>query len=190
QDGDIAVRGQRDGRALASHSAGANQLIALLRPDTGAAGEHPRRPGGAKAKGYRSIPRVVSRPAHDCSITVGGQRDGHALTGASHSVVAAELLALLRPATAASGEHPCRPGLAVIEPPAHDGSIAVGGKCDRHALAGLSHSTGADEFLALLRPSTAAAPEHPRPPGLPPTHTGTVPVARTRTCTALAQRQR
>src|SRR5262249_38997752 len=131
---------------------------------------------GAKAKGHRSIPRVVSRPAHDCSITVGGQRDGHALTGASYSVAAHELLALLGPDTAASGEHPCRPGLAVIEPPAHDGSIAGGGTCDPHALAGLPPSTAAADLLPLLRPATAAAREHPRPLGFPATHDGSVAV--------------
>jgi len=70
-------------------------LFPCCRPDTGTAGGHPRRAGGAKAEGHRSSPR--------CGIAVGGQRDGHALTGASHSVDADELLALLRPDTAAAG---------------------------------------------------------------------------------------
>src|SRR5215813_10810193 len=156
--------------------AGADQLIALLRPDTATAGEHPRRPGRATAEGHRSIPPVVARPTHDGAIAVGGQRDGHALAGASHSVAADELLALLRPNPTSTGEYPCRPRLAVIGPPAHDGGIAVGGKRDRHALAGLSHSTAADELLALLRPGTAAAREHPRPLGLPATHDGGIAV--------------
>src|SRR6266542_4302720 len=151
------------------------------RPDTATAGEHPRRPGRAKAEGHRSIPRVVSRPAHDGGIAIGGQRDGRALAGASHSVGADELLALLGPDAAAAGEHPRRPGLAVIGPPAHDGAVAVGRKCDRHALTGLSHSTGADKLLALLRPGTAAATgEHPRGLGPPATHDGGVAVGRER----------
>src|SRR6266545_3351436 len=51
-----------------------------------------------------------------------GQRDGHSLAGASHSAGADELLALPRPDTAAAGEHPRRPGLPVVGPPAHDGA--------------------------------------------------------------------
>src|SRR5262249_57031051 len=99
------------------------------------------------------------------------------------------VVTVLRPDPVGSVDPLCRPGLAVIDPPAHDGSIAVGGKCDRHALAGLSHSTGADEFLALLRPGTAAAPEHPRPLGLPATHDGSVAVGGKRDCHSLARRQ-
>src|SRR5262249_15402066 len=99
-------------------------------------------------------------------------------------------LALLRPHPTCSGEYPCRPGLAVIGPPAHDGGIAVGGKCDRHALAGLSHSTAADELLALLRPGSAAAREHPRPLRAPATHDGNVAVGGERDCDSLARRQR
>jgi hypothetical protein len=64
-DGDVAVGGQRDGHSLAgaSHSAAADQLIALLRPDAAAAGEHPRRLG--------------QPPTDDGGVAVGGQRDGH-----------------------------------------------------------------------------------------------------------------
>ena len=70
-DGGVAVGGQRDGVALVgvSNRAGADQLAALLGPDTAAAGVDPRRPGA----------RVVVRPAHDGGVAVGGQRDGVAL---------------------------------------------------------------------------------------------------------------
>src|SRR5262249_50778531 len=133
-------------------------------------------PGRATAEGHRSIPPVVARPTHDDAIAVGGQRDGHALAGASHSVAADELLALLRPNPTSTGEYPCRPRLAVIGPAAQDGSIAVSGQPDRHALPGFSHSPPADELLPLLRPATAAAREPPRSLGPPATHDGSVAV--------------
>src|SRR5262249_23143230 len=100
----------------------------------------------------------------------------------SHSVAADELLALLRPNPTSTGEYPCRPRLAVIGPPAHDGGIAVGGKRDRHALAGLSHSTAAHELLSLLRPGAAAARDPPPPLALPPTHVGGMAVGGKRDC--------
>src|SRR5262249_58961449 len=78
------------------------------------------------------------------------------------------LAALLRPATAAAGEHPRRPGLVVVGPAAHEGGVAVGGERDRHALAGAADRAAADEPVALLRPATAAAGEHPRPLRPPP----------------------
>src|SRR5262249_7885852 len=93
------------------------------------------------------------------------------------------------PNPTSTGEYPCRPRLAVIGPPARDGGIAVGGKRDRHALAGLSHSTAADELLALLRPGTAAAREHPRPLGLPATHAGGIAVGGRRAAHSLPRRQ-
>src|SRR5262249_61876742 len=46
----------------------------------------------------------------------------------------------------------------------------------RHALAGASHSTGADQLVSLLPPATATAREHPRPLGPPPTDNGGVTV--------------
>src|SRR4029450_12613183 len=75
-DGNVAVGGERDGRALAgtSPSGDAAQLVALLRPDAATAREHPRRTGGAKAEGYRLIPRVVARPPNDGGVAVGGER--------------------------------------------------------------------------------------------------------------------
>jgi hypothetical protein len=47
-DGGVAVAGQRDGPALlgVSHGTDADQLAALLGPETAAAGVDPRRPGG------------------------------------------------------------------------------------------------------------------------------------------------
>ena len=90
--------------------------------------------------------------------------------GASHRAGADQLVALLGPDTAAAGEHPRRPGLAVVGPPAHDGGVAVGGQRDGQALAGASNSAGADQLVALLGPDTAAAGEHPRRPARhPPT---------------------
>ena len=56
---------------VGSNRAGADQLAALLRPDTAAAGKDPRRPGVG----------VVEGPAGDRGVAVGGQRDGVALFG-------------------------------------------------------------------------------------------------------------
>ena len=85
----------------ASNRAGADQLAALLGPDTAAAGVDPRRPGA----------RVVGRPAHDGGVAVGGQRDGEALFGGSNRAGADQLAALLGPDTAAAGVDPRRPGV-------------------------------------------------------------------------------
>src|ERR1019366_1695963 len=87
-DGGVAVVGQRDGGALsdASNRTAADQLVALLSPNTIAAGVDPRRP---------SVP-VVKRPAHDGGVAVVGQRDGPALSGASNRAGASQL-ALLGP---------------------------------------------------------------------------------------------
>ena len=84
----------------ASNRAGADQLAALLGPDTAAAGVDPRRPGA----------RVVGSPAHDGGVAVGGQRDGAALSGISNRAGADQLAALLGPDAAAAGIDPRRPG--------------------------------------------------------------------------------
>src|SRR5262245_28760969 len=73
-NGDIAVGGERDGRALAGAS-GAYELLAFLRPATATPTENPCRSGGAKAEGDRWIPHIVARPTHDSSVAVGGERD-------------------------------------------------------------------------------------------------------------------
>src|SRR5439155_23045711 len=90
-DGGIAVGGQRNGGALTGTSAGtaADKLLALLRPDTAPAGEHPG----------RSSLVVVGPPSHDGGVAVGGQCDGGALAGASRSAATNQLVALLGPNT-------------------------------------------------------------------------------------------
>jgi hypothetical protein len=87
-NGGVAVVGQRDGEALgrASNRAGADQLVALLGPDTVAAGEDPRRPGD----------RIVGNATHDGGVAVGRQRDGPALLGESDHAGANQLRSLLR----------------------------------------------------------------------------------------------
>jgi hypothetical protein len=103
-NGGVAVAGQRNGVALNSgpNRAGADQLVALLRPDAVAAGEDPR----------RACQRVVERPAHDGGVAVGGQRNGLALLDAlragSNRAGADQLAALLSPDTVAAGVDPCR----------------------------------------------------------------------------------
>ncbi len=75
------------GSTATSNHAGADQLVALLAPDTiAAAGIDPYGPGL----------RVVIWPAYDGSVTVGGQRDGEALGVVSNSAGADQFRRLLR----------------------------------------------------------------------------------------------
>src|SRR5262249_12279862 len=110
---------------------------------------------------------------HDGSIAVSGQRDGHALASASHSVGGNELLALLRPDTTTAREYPRRPGLVVVGPAAHEGGVAVGGERHRHAQAGACHGTAPSRLLTSFILScpqlppllvTTPAPYAPPPP--------------------------
>src|SRR5208337_1607335 len=157
--GAIAVGGERNREALpgGSNRAGADQLVALLGPDTIAAGENPYRPGE----------RVVANPAHQGGIAVGGERNRHALIGGSNRAGADQLVALLGPDTIAAGENPYRPGERVVAKPAHQGGIAVGGERNREALPGGSNRAGADQLVALLGPDTIAAGENPYRPVAP-----------------------
>src|SRR5262249_43202938 len=88
-DGSVAGQCNRAALVGGSNRAGADQLVALLRPDTTvAAGEHPR----------CACKIVVGPPTHDGGegVAVGGQRDGAALLGyANHA--GADQLALLCP---------------------------------------------------------------------------------------------
>src|SRR5262249_56901740 len=94
-DDDDAIVGGRDRACGLSHSAGANQILAL-RPVAAAAREHPRR---------ADAPTVVrSTDHHDAA--VGGKRDRGC--GLSHSAGPNQLL-LLPPLTAAPGRPPCPP---------------------------------------------------------------------------------
>ena len=70
------------------------------------------------------------------------------------------------PDIAAAGEDPRRPGHPIIAKPAHNGGAAVRGQRNRAALPRISDRAGADQFVALLRPDSAAAGEDPRRPGL------------------------
>src|SRR5262245_27737168 len=108
-DGDIAVSGERDGRALAG-AFGAYELLTLLRPATAITSEYPCRSSGAKAERYRWIPHIVARPAQDSSVAVGRESNGPSLVCASYSTGANEPLAFLRPPTATSSKHPRRHG--------------------------------------------------------------------------------
>ena len=181
-DGCIAVGGQRDGAALSgtSNRAGADQLAALLGPDTAAAGVDPRRPGT----------RVISGPADDGGVAIGGQRDGEALSGVSNRAGADQLAALLGPDTAAADIDPRRPGAGVVFDATDNGGVAVGGQRDGAALSGTSNRSGTDQLAALLGPDTAAAGIDPRRPGARvisgPAHDGGVAVGGQRDGAALS----
>ena len=61
---------------------------------------------------------------------------------------------------------PRRPGVGVVEGPADEGGVAVGGQRDGVALCGYgSNRAGADELRPLLGPDAAAAGKDPRRPG-------------------------
>src|SRR6266571_3422160 len=116
---------------------------------TAAAREHRRR---------ANAPVLIRSANHDG--LVGGQRDRGC--GLSHSGGANQVL-VLRPATAAAGEH--QRHAPIFGKPAQDGDVAVGGQGHGHALA--CYSTGTNQLIALLRPNTTTAGEHPRRPGRP-----------------------
>src|SRR5262249_3064010 len=88
-DGGVAVRRQRDGDSLGRRprGTGAQQLGALLAPDSPAAGEHPR---GARVA-------VVTEPADDGGLALPRQRDGKALGRHTRATRAHQLGALLAP---------------------------------------------------------------------------------------------
>ena len=90
-----------------SNRAGADQLVALLVPDTAGAGEDPRRSGV----------RVVARAAHDGGVAIGRQSDGDALSCVSNRAGADQLVALLGPDTAAAGEDPRRADIRLSKGP-------------------------------------------------------------------------
>ena len=100
-DGGVAVGGQCDGPALAGgpNRSGADQLVALLGPDTAAAGKDPRCPdacGAHEIAHVQTVAEVIQRRAHDGGVAVGGQRDGRALAGVSDRADADQLGPLLR----------------------------------------------------------------------------------------------
>jgi hypothetical protein len=178
--GSVAVGGQRNRPALLgdSNRAGADQLVALLGPDTIAAGENPYRP---------DVP--VARPAHQGGIAVGGERNRCTLLGDSNPAGADQLVALLGPDTIGAGENPYRPGVPGIATPAHQGGVAVGGERNREALLGVSNRAGADQLVALLGPDTIATGENPYRPGerlvATPAHQGGIAVGGKRNREAL-----
>ena len=151
--------GQCDGPALCgSNPAGADQLAAMLGPDSAATGKDPRRPGV----------RIVSGPAYYGSVAVARQRDGDSLLGVSDRAGAHELTALLGPdSSRVAGEDPGRAGARIIASAgvvvrtADDGGVAVVRQRDRHALLGVSDRAGADQLDALLAPDPVALGEDP-----------------------------
>src|SRR5258708_5313669 len=99
---DVDALPRRHARSPPPPSAAAAELIALLRPNPAAAGEHPRRP--------RRL--IVARPAHDGGVAVARQGDRRTLGPQSPSIFAGgadQLVALLPPGTAAARDHPPRP---------------------------------------------------------------------------------
>jgi hypothetical protein len=89
------------------------------------------------------------------------------LFGTSNRAGADQLRPLLGPDTAAAGVDPRRPGdsVRVVERPADEGGVAVGGHRDGVALEGVSNRAGADQLRLLLGPDTAAAGVDLRRPG-------------------------
>jgi hypothetical protein len=154
-----------------SNSTGADQLAALLGPDTVAAGVNPR----------RADSRGIVQPAHHGRIAVAGQRDGPTLLGKPNRAGADQLTALLGPDAVAAGVDPRRPGGPGVPIPAHDGGVAVAGQRDGQALPALSDRARPDQLEALLGPDAVAAGVDPRRPGGPgvngPAHDGGVAVA-------------
>ena len=104
-DGGVAVAGEGDGCTLGPQASsifadGTDQLAALLPPDTAAAREYPCRPSRPDEGRPIAISVVGAGSTHDGGVAVRGQRNGHALVGASHRAGSDQLRQLL--------ERPCR----------------------------------------------------------------------------------
>jgi hypothetical protein len=119
----------------------------------------PHAPAAATRPAAADMPReveFVGNPAHDGSVAVGGQRDRHALSGASNRAGADQLAALLGPDAAVTGVDPRRPCIGVVSSPACDSGAAVGGQRDGDALPGTPNCGDGDQLVALLGPDNAA----------------------------------
>ena len=104
-EGRVAVGGEGDGDALRGvpHGAGADQLGALLGPDTAAPRADPRGPSGT----------VVAVPADDGRVAVGGEGDG-CLGRRPHGAGADQLGSLLGPDAPAPRADPRGPSTTVV----------------------------------------------------------------------------
>ena len=126
-------------------------------------------------------------PADDGGLTVGGQRDGVALSGTSNRICADQLIGVLGPDSPAAAVDPRRPDVRVVFNAAHDGGAAVGGQRDGEALSGVSNRAGADQLGA---PDSPAARVDPRRPSVQvvkrPAHDGGVAVGGQRNGGALS----
>jgi hypothetical protein len=101
-------------------------------------------------------------------MAIGRKRDRGALHHGIADSAGADQLGLLGPDPIAAGEDPSRPDAIIVDRPAGDGGVAVGGKRNGGALPGSSNSAGADQ-LGLLGPGgmvkgSRAAGEDPRRP--------------------------
>jgi hypothetical protein len=157
QDCCIAVGRQRNGLALVgfSNRAGADQLGALLRPDTIAAGEDPRRASEV----------VIRGSADDRRVAVGRERNRGALSDAlpseTYPARAHQLASLLGPSAVNAAENPRRTGGHAIARAANNGSVTIRRKGDGDALSRIPDGAAADQLGALLGPNTAGPGEHP-----------------------------
>ena len=129
---------------------GADQ-VALLGPDTAAAGEDDAAPVPALSA---SPPTIAVLPSLD-----------NATEKPCPAFPTAPVPTSLLPCCIHSPPlrvKPRRPGVRVVARPAHDGGVAIGRQSDGDALSGVSNRAGADQLVALLGPKTAAAGEDPR----------------------------
>src|SRR5262249_1264884 len=124
-DGGIAVGRDRDLGALfyVANRAGADQLAALLGPNTAAADKDPCGAGVV----------IVAGSSNNCGIAVAGQSNGSALKAAAgtNRTGPDQLVALLHPNAVRAFETPCGADAQIVPRPSQDGGVAVGGQRDR-----------------------------------------------------------
>jgi hypothetical protein len=115
--------------------------------------------GGLHEDPSRAGVRVVAGRAHQGRDAVRGQRNGGTSVSQVNHVAPEQHASRLRPDTAASGVDPCPENVI-----AHHRSITVGGQRNREALFSAWLRRGVDQRIALLRPSSTTAGEHPYGP--------------------------
>src|SRR5205807_4319333 len=102
--------------------------------------------------------RHVSRRCQSDGCPLLGTRDKHPIVQ--------QLVALLHPNAAASREHPCGSGVAVVCGATLNRRVSVARKSNRKTLLRAADRPHSHELRSLLRPGGAAACEHPHRAGL------------------------
>ena len=148
----VPVARQRDARAESGRgdASRAGQLRPLLRPRLPRARERPRRAAAA-----------IEGTADQGGGSIGGQRDGVAELVRSGLARAGQLRPLLSPRLPRAGEHPRRPGIAVVGRPADQRPVPI--RRQRDAMAELGRAGRVPRRSASALAGSRSRPRRRRP---------------------------